>query len=172
MSKHQAIYLTDAQRTTLNTLSRAGSAPARTHTRARILLLRDHDQAEPFTDEAIAKALRCHRNTVGNVRRRFVTAGLQAALYHKPLPPRAPKKLTGEVEAHLIALACSTPPEGQQRWTLRLLANRLIALGLVERISHVAVGACLKKTFSSHGRSNRGAFPKPQPHSSPQWKMS
>jgi hypothetical protein len=73
------------------------------------------------------------------VRRRFVTAGLQAALYHKP--PRAPKKLTGEVEAHLMALACSAP-EGQQRWTLRLLANRLVELGLVERISHVAVGAC------------------------------
>jgi hypothetical protein len=172
MSKHHTIYLTDDQRTTLNTLIRSGRAPARTHTRARILLLLDRNQAEPFTDDAIAQALRCHRNTVGNVRRRFVTAGLQAALYHKPLPPRAPKKLTGEVEAHLIALACSTPPEGQQRWTLRLLANRLIALGLVERISHVAVGACLKKTFSSHGRSNRGAFPKPQPHSSPKWKMS
>src|SRR5919199_310280 len=133
MSKHQAIYLTDAQRTTLNTLSRAGSAPARTHTRARMLLLLDRNQTAPWTDEAIAKALRCHRNTVGNVRRRFVTAGLQAALSHKPLPPRAPKKLTGEVEAHLIALACSAPPEGQQRWTLRLLADRLMELGLVER---------------------------------------
>src|ERR671932_1068133 len=148
MSKHLSIYLTDDQRTTLNTLIRSGSAPARTHTRARILLLLDRHQAEPWTDEAIATALRCHRNTVGNVRRRFVTAGLQAALYQKPLPPRAPTKLTGDVEAHLIALACSTPPEGQQRWTLRLLANRLVELGLVEKISHVAVGARLKKTFS------------------------
>jgi hypothetical protein len=152
MSKHQAIYLTDDHRTTLNTLIRAGSAPARTHTRARILLLLDRNQAEPFTDDAIAKALRCHRNTVGNVRRRFLAAGLPAALYHKPLPPRAPKKLTGEVEAHLIALACSAPPEGQQRWTLRLLADRLVELGLVDRISHVAVGARLKKTRSNRGR--------------------
>ena len=89
----------------------------------------------------MAKSLRCHRNTVGNVRRRFVAGGFQAALYHKPLPPRAPKKITGEVEAHVIALACSAPPEGQQRWTLRLLANRLVELGLVQGISHVAVGA-------------------------------
>jgi hypothetical protein len=102
-------------------------------------------------DEAIAKALRCHRNTVGNVRRRFVTAGLPAALYDKPLPPRAPKKITGEVEAHLIALACSAPPEGQRRWTLRLLANRLVELGLVDHISHVAVGARLKKTPCNRG---------------------
>ena len=151
MNKHLAIYLTDDQRTTLTTLIRAGKAPARTQTRARILLLLDRNQSAPFHDDAVAQALRCHRNTVGNVRRRFVTAGFPAALYDKPLPPRTPKKITGEVEAHLIALACSTPPEGQQRWTLRLLADRLVELGLVDRISHVAVGARLKKT-----RSNRG----------------
>jgi hypothetical protein len=142
MSKHQAISLTDDQRPILDTLIRAGSAPARTHTRARLLLLLNRNQAAPCTDEAIAHALRCHRHTVGNVRRRFMTAGLQAALSHKPLPPRTPKKLTGEVEAQLMALACSAPPEGQQRWTLRLLANRLVTLGLVERMSHVALGAC------------------------------
>ena len=123
MSKHSSIALTADQRTTLTPLIRAGSAPARTHTRARILLWLDRHHAEPFTDEAIAKALRCHRNTVGNVRRRFVTAGLQAALYHKLLPPRAPKKLTGEVEAHLMALACNAPPEGQQHRTRALLAS-------------------------------------------------
>jgi hypothetical protein len=151
MSKYQAIDLTDDQRTTLNTLIRSGSAPARTHTRARILLLLDRNQAAPLQDEAIAQALRCHRNTVGNVRRRFLAEGLRAALYDKPLPPRAPKKITGEVEAHLIALACSAPPEGQRHWPLRLLANRLVELGLVDRISHVAVGARLKKTPCSPG---------------------
>lgn len=151
MSKHLSIALTDDQRTTLNTLIRSGSTRARTHTRARILLLLDRNQAAPLQDEAIAKVLRCHRNTVGNVRRRFVTAGLPAALYDKPLPPRAPKKITGEVEAHLIALACSAPPEGQRRWTLRLLANRLVELGLVDHISHVAVGARLKKTPCNRG---------------------
>lgn len=172
MSKHRSIYLTGDQRTTLHTLTMAGKAPARTQTRARILLLLDCNQSDPFKDDAVAKALRCHRNTVGNVRRRFVAAGLAAALYNKPLPPRAPKKLTGEVEAHLIALACSTPPEGQQRWTLRLLADRLVDLGLVERISHVAVGARLKKTFLNRGRSRRGAFPQLLPGSSPKWQMS
>ncbi len=109
------------------------------------MLLLNRKQTAPWTDEAIAKALRCHRHTVGHVRSRLVPAGLQAALFHKPLPPRAPKKLTGEVEAHLLALACRAPPEGQHRWTLRLLADRLVALGLVEQISHVAVGAYLKK---------------------------
>jgi transposase len=141
MSKHLTIHLSDDQRTTLNRLIRSGSAPARTHTRARLLLLLDRHQVDPYTDDAVAKALRCHRNTVGNVRRRFVAGGLEAALYHKPLPLRAPKKITGEVEAHLIALACRAPPEGQQRWTLRLLADRLVELGLVQGISHVAVGA-------------------------------
>jgi len=147
MSQHLSLDLTDDLRTTLNTLLRAGRAPARTHTRARILLLLDRTQADPCTDEAVAQALRCHRNTVGHVRRRFLAGGLLAALYDKPLPPRAPKKITGEVEAHLIALAWSAPPEGRQRWTLRLLADRLVALGLVERISHVAVGTRLKKTL-------------------------
>ena len=151
MSKHLTIHLSDDQRTTLNTLIRAGSAPARTHTRARILLLLDRNQADPYPDDAVAKALHCHRNTVGNVRRRFVAGGFEAALYHKPLPPRVPKTLTGEVEAHLIALACSAPPQGQRRWTLRLLADRLVELGLVEGISHVAVGTRLKKTFSTRG---------------------
>jgi hypothetical protein len=152
MSNYHLIDVTEDQRTTLNTLIRSGSAPARTPTRARMLLLLDRNQAAPFTDEAIAKALRCHRHTVGHVRRRFMAAGLPAALYHQPLPPRAPKKITGEVEAHLIALACSAPPEGQQRWPLRLLADRLVALGLVDSLSHVAVGARLKKTRSNRGK--------------------
>lgn len=151
MSKHVTIALTDDQRTSLHTLIRSGSAPARTQTRARILLLLDRNHADAFKDAAIAKALRCHRNTGGNIRRRFVARGLPAALYDKPLPPRVPTKLTGEVEAHLIALACSAPPEGQQRWTLRLLATRLVELHLVAGISHVAVGTRLKKTHSNPG---------------------
>jgi len=95
----------------------------------------------------VAPALRCHRNTVGNVRRRLLAGGLPAALSAQPLPLRAPKKLTGEGEAPLLALAGSAPPAGRQRWLLRLLAERLVALGLVERISHVAVGPRQKKTL-------------------------
>ena len=93
MSKHDTISLTDDQRTTLNTLIRSGSAPARTHTRARILLLLDHTHAAPWTDDAIATALRCHRNTVGNIRRRFVTAGLRSGALSisrcRHAPPRS-----------------------------------------------------------------------------------
>src|SRR5262245_15186946 len=86
--------------------------------------LLDRNQAEPFTDEAIAKALRCHRNTVGSVRRRFVAADLPTALYHKP-PPRAPRKITGAVEASLIALACSTQHNGRQQWKRRSAGERV-----------------------------------------------
>ena len=146
MSKHRAIYLPDDQRTTLTPLLRAGKAPARTQMRARILGLLDRKQAHPFPDDAVAKALLWQRHTVGNVRRRCVTAGLPAALYDQPRPPRAPKQLTGEVQAHWLALACSAPPQGQQRWTLRLRAERLVARGLGDRISPVAVGERRKKT--------------------------
>jgi hypothetical protein len=147
MSKHTSISLTDDQRPTLQTLIHAGKVRARTYTRARILLLLDQNQAAPFRDDAVAQALGCHRNTGGNVRRRFLAGGWPAALYDKPLPPRMPLKITGEVEAHLIALACSAPPTGQQRWTLRLLADRLVELGLVDSISHVAIGERLKNTL-------------------------
>jgi hypothetical protein len=152
MSKHRSIHFIDDQRTTLHTLIRSGKAPARTQTRARLLLLLDRHQSASCHDDAVAKALHCHRNTVGNVRRRFVTAGLPAALYDQPLPPRTPKKITGEVAAHLVALACRTPPAGQQRWTLRLLADRFVELGLIESIRHVAVGARLKNTRSNRGK--------------------
>ena len=95
MNKHIAIYLTDDQRTTLTTLIRAGKAPARTQTRARILLLLDRNQSAPFHDDAVAQALRCHRNTVGNVRRRFVTAGFPAAFTISPCHREPPRRSLG-----------------------------------------------------------------------------
>src|SRR5438309_1328703 len=131
MSKHIPVVLTDEQRQQLQSLVRTGSSPARTLTRARILLLLDGGERKARNDETIASALLCHKSTVGNVRRRFVASGLDAALYDKPRPGAKPK-ITGEVEAHLTTLACSNPPEGQARWTLRLLAGRLVELGHVE----------------------------------------
>ena len=92
----------------------------------------------------------CYKRTVGNVRRRFHEGGLQAALYDKPRPGAEPK-FTGEVEAQLTVLACSDPPEGRARWTLRLLASQMIELGYVDYISHVTVRELLKKTNSSLG---------------------
>lgn len=153
MSKgtHIRIELTDEQRQQLARLTRTGDAPARVQTRARILLLSDRSAGAAKTEAQVAEALLCSHNTVGNVRRRFAQGGLAAALYERPRPGAAPK-LTGEAEARLIALACGPPPEGQARWTLRMLADRLVELALVEGISHVAVHQRLKKTRSSPGR--------------------
>jgi hypothetical protein len=151
MSKALPLSLTDTQREHLQGLIHAGSAPARTQTRARILLLTDRSQGTRRTDVQVAEAVLCSPWTVGNIRRLFAREGLEAALYDKPRPGRVPK-ITGDIEAHLVTLACSDPPTGQTRWTLRLLAGRVVELGLLDSLSHVAVGVRLKKTNSSPGR--------------------
>lgn len=150
MGKHTQIILTEEQRTELEQLLRAGHGSARTNTRARILLLSDRSQGQARTDQAVAEAVLCSPSTVGNVRRRFLTGGLRAALEDKGWPG-APPKVTGEVEAQLLLLACSDPPDGAARWTLRLLAERMVVLEYVDRISHVTVGEVLKKTPLSRG---------------------
>ncbi len=150
MGKHTHIELTKEQRAELEQLIRSGHAAARTYTRARILLLSDRSQGQKRTDEAVAEAVLCSNKTVANVRRRFLQGGLASALYDKGWPGREPK-FDGEVEAKLTMLACSKPPEGCARWTLRLLANRMIELGYVEYISHVTVGELLKKTTCNRG---------------------
>jgi len=150
MGKHTHIQLTNEQRTELEQLIRTGNAPARTNTRARILLLSDRSQGQKRTDREVAEAALCCQKTVINVRRRFLASGLQAALYDKGWPG-APPKFTGEVQAQLTMLACSEPPEGAARWTLRLLADKMVALGYVDAISHVSVRELLKKTGSSPG---------------------
>jgi len=151
MSKHVTVRLTQEQRSHLRGLIHAGDSPARTQTRARILLHTDRSQGQAQTDQAVAAACLCSQGTVGNVRRRFATEGLDAALTDRPLPGAKPK-ITGEVEAHLVTLACSDPPLGEARWTLRLLADRLVCLGLLESITPAAVHGRLKKTNSSPGR--------------------
>jgi transposase len=164
MSKHATIVLTPEQRTHLQGLIHAGAAPARMQTRARILLLLDTSQGPAQTGAVIAAALLCHRNTVGNVGRRYARQGLEAALQERSRPGAKPK-LTGDIEAKLITLACSDPPEGAARWTLRLLADRLVELGHIESISHVSVGERLKKTRSNPGGSRAGAWAGPAPGS-------
>ncbi len=144
------VHLTNEQRVQLEGLIHAGKAPARTQTRARILLLTDRNQSHRWSDAEIAAAVLCNKNTVGNVRRRLMQEGLDAALYDKPRPGAKPK-ITGDVEAHLTLLACSTPPEGKQRWTLQMLADKLVELSYVESISDVAVMHRLKKTNSNRG---------------------
>lgn len=141
------IVLTDEQRAELRSLVGAGTAPARTLTRARILLKADHSDAGPgWSDAAIAGALDVNPSTVLRVRRQCVTEGLAATL-HRKRPDRVyDRRLDGEQEAHLVALTCSTPPEGHARWSLRLLADELVRLEMVDTISYETVRQTLKKT--------------------------
>jgi hypothetical protein len=141
MSKYP-ITLTDDQRAELRRLLRRGTAPARKLMHARVLLKADAG----LGDAAVAEALEIHPTTVWRVRRRFVAEGFASALEHKhPAQPKPPR-LDGRAEAHLIALACSAPPPGRARWTLRLLAEALVELELVPGVSPETVRRTLKKT--------------------------
>jgi transposase len=140
MNKRYIVNLTADERAGLLALLNKGAAPARRLTRARILLLAD----EGGTDRAIAAALHVHPATVERTRRRGVEGGPEAALSDKPRPGGRPK-LDGKQAAHLVALACSAPPEGRARWTMQLLADRLVELALVDAISDETVRRTLKK---------------------------
>ena len=147
----QHITLTEEERTELTQLIKSGKHSARVLGRARILLLLDRSQGEKRKLQEVADAMLTSIGTVSNVKRRYLKGGLEQGLHDRPRPGAKPK-IDGEVEAHLIALVCSDPPEGQVRWTLRLLADKLVELELVESISHVAVGDALKKTNLSLGK--------------------
>ncbi len=152
MPKKYVVTLSEEERAHLHTLVGSGSAPARCLTHARILLKTNQGQAGPgWTDELIAGALEVHPATVARVRQQYVTGGLEAALQRKAPDRLYPRKLDGEQEAHLIALACSAPPEGRQRWTLQLLAEHLVALEVVDTVSYETVRQTLKQTSSSRG---------------------
>lgn len=151
MTKQQHINLTDKERETLEQLIKTGVHAARVLTRARVLLLLDRSTGKAKTLRQVADASMVGLGTVCNVKKRYFEGGLDRALYDLPRPGAIPK-IDGEVEAQLITLACSEPPEGYARWTLRLLADQLVTLEMVDSISHVAVGNVLKKTQSSLGK--------------------
>lgn len=147
-----AVELTEAERAQLRTLVGTGIAPARMLTRARILLKADQgDGGAAWADAAIAGALEVHPTTVARIRRQFVEAGLAAALERKRPDRVYAQVLDGVAEAHLVAVACSTPPGGRERWTLRLLADELVRLEVVPAVSHETVRRTLKQTRSNHG---------------------
>ena len=154
------VYLSPEERQYLETRIKKGIHSSRLLTRARILLLADRSDGEWRRYGKIAKALRCNASTVGDICQRFIIGGLETALNDKPRPGRVPK-LDGDAEARLVLLACSHPPEGRTRWTLKLLAEQLVELGLVESISEVAVYKRLKKTNLNLGRSKLGVSQKP-----------
>lgn len=151
MSTHQHIYLKQDERTELKQLIKSGVLSARVIARARALLLLDRSQGEARTIQQVIEAAMVSQGTIYNLKERYFSEGLDRALYEKPRPGAKPK-IDGEVEAHLIALTCSDPPEGYDRWTLRLLADRLVSLEVIDAISHVAVGEALKKMNLSPGK--------------------
>lgn len=147
MRKKYHVTLTVEERESLGKLISSGKASARKLTRARILLKADEaEDGAGWDDQAISEALEVGLSTIYRVRKRFVEEGLEAALEQRRPRRLYRRKLDGEGEAHLIALACSSPPQGRERWTLRLLADRLVELGYVESLSYETVRRVLKKT--------------------------
>lgn len=146
--KKYIVRLSGEERKSLKSLVSSGKGPTRMFTRARILLKADVGESGPgWPDEKIAEALDVTVQTVERVRKQLVEEGLEAVLSRrKYIQKISRKKLDGDAEAHLIALACSETPEGYTRWSLRLLADRMVELGYVESISHEAVRRVLKKT--------------------------
>lgn len=144
------VRLSGAQREQLEQLATTGKSSAASITRARILLKSDAD-GEGWGDDRIAEALDTSPATVARVRKKFVEQGLEAAVQRKRPTGRRYRKLDGKAEARLVALACSKPPDGRARWTLKLLADKLVELEVVEAIDPATVHRTLKKTRSSRG---------------------
>jgi transposase len=148
MAKKYRVTLTPEERAELQRMVGSGRAAARKMNHARILLKADEGWGGPaLTDEEVAEEVESGRVTVARVRRRFVEQGMEAALVPKPPARVYARKLDGDGEAHLVALACSSPPAGRKRWTLQLLADRLVTLGHAEAgVSYETVRRTLKKT--------------------------
>jgi len=148
MHKRYVVKLDQDERKELSQLVKKQNIAAKKRTHAQVLLLADCSRHGPaWTDEAIAEACQVTVRTVENIRKRLVLEGLEAALNRKPqVRPSRQKILDGAKEAKVIALCCGAKPAGHTRWTLRLLAERIVELDIVESISHETVRQCLKKT--------------------------
>ena len=152
MGKKYIVELTKAECKTLRELISSGKGAARKLARARILLKADSSPRAPdWGDAKISEALDVGRATVERLRKRFVEEGFEAALGQHKSQRKYRRKLDGDAEAHLIALACSKAPEGYSRWTLRLLAESMVTLEYIDQVSHETVRSVLKKTNLSLG---------------------
>ena len=145
------VRLTDDQRETLERLVQTGSHPAAMRRRANILLLSDADGSDAWSDDDIAERLETARMTVQRVRQQFAAEGFDATLHRKKPTGRQYRKLDGNQEAQLVVLACSQAPEGHARWTMVLLADRLVEMKVVDSIDPATVWRTLIKTRSSRG---------------------
>jgi biotin operon repressor len=151
--KKYVVRLSKEERKILTKFATSGRGPARSFTRARILLKADQSAHGPgWSDEQISDALDVTVQTVERVRKQLVEEGFDVILSRREYKQKVSrKKIDGDVEARLIALSCSEPPEGRARWTLRLLADKVVELGYIETISHEAIRQTLKKTKLNHG---------------------
>lgn len=150
--KRYKVTLTKKEREQLQALIRKGKSHTRVLTRARILLKADESEdGLGWTDERIQEATEASIPTIERVRKRFVLESLDASLYDRKHRGRPKTVLLGEEEAHLIKLACSTPPEGRSRWTLKLLAGKMVELSYTEHVCAETVRRALKKMNLSHG---------------------
>jgi len=150
-----AVRLTPEERSQLEHMVRAGKSSARVINRDRILL----KTGEGWPAPRVAQALDVSQGTVFNVKRRFAEGGLEGVLKDRPQTHRY-RKMDDRAEGHLITLACSPAPEGHEHWNLRLLADRMVEMGVVESLSYETVRLHLKKTRPSRGGRNSGAFPR------------
>lgn len=168
------VRLDESERGQVQRMVDQGKGSKTIRNRALILLKADEGEHGPgWTDAKIAEAFDVGVRTVERTRRLLVTEGFEAVLARKPSPNRQYRKLDGVQEAALVKLACSTPPAGRARWTLRLLADRLVELKVVGTIGREAVRTTLQKTTSSRGSASSGSSPRePTPSSSARWKTS
>ena len=169
MAVRYIVELTDEEREQLKEIISKNKASRHTIVNAYILLKADVVCGWMYED--IANAYNVSTKKVEFVRKRFVEEGLATALSRKPVTNTHRRKITGEEEAHLIALCCSQAPEGHDRWTLRMLADKMVELDIVESVSHETVRQTLKKTNLNRGKRKNGAFPQSKmPPLSAKWK--
>jgi transposase len=171
MAIRYAVDLTDVERAALREILSKHKAKRSTIVNADILL--KADRACGWTNADIASAYAVSTKKVEQLKKRFVEEGFAAALYRKPVTHAHRRKMTGDEEAHLIALCCSQAPEGQERWTLRMLADKMVELDVIASVSHETVRRTLKKVNLNPGKRKNGAFPQSKMRPlSVKWKKS
>ena len=169
MAVRYVVTLTESERNKLHELISKNKANRNTIVNAFIVL--KADKACGWSNQDIAQAYHVSTKKVEQVKKRFVEEGYEAALYRKPVTNTHRRKMTGDEEAHLIALCCSEPPEGRATWTLRLLADKMVECHMVNSLSHETVRQTLKKMKSNLGKSKNGVFHQNKtPPLSARWK--
>ncbi len=158
-TKGNKVYLSKAEQAVLKKLTRTGTGSAQIITRAHILLSLDENSGKVKTQEEIAEAYGCNPALVRTIAKQYTEGGIEKVITRKKRQtPPVPSKITGDIEAKIIQLACSKPPEGHTRWTLCLLEDKVVELGIIDSISDNTIGRLLKKRRSSLIRKRNGAY--------------